>query len=188
MCSSLNWFYGEICVCNLVLHAVQVNLRKRLNIWQKQFLSILHQQSCMPQEVHYHCFFFGKVSCWSYGSCMNEICLYNFLYVFNNVNLWCFTATVYIKMKKPNAAIRDANAALEVVVCPILFTLFTSVYNLIMFLYEGMLWGEVHPTYKFNGDFRLTQIQLRDTSLVAWHRQCSVSGKMLPRIFTWHRS
>lgn len=25
-----------------------------------------------------------------------------------------FTATVYIKMKKPNAAIRDANAALEV--------------------------------------------------------------------------
>ena len=42
-------------------------------------------------------------------------------------------------MKKPNAAIRDANAALEVVVCPILFTLFTSVYNLIMFLYEGML-------------------------------------------------
>ena len=26
-----------------------------------------------------------------------------------------YTATVYIKMKKPNAAIRDANAALEVV-------------------------------------------------------------------------
>jgi len=60
VCSSLNWFYGEICVCNLVLHAVQVNLRKRLNIWQKQFLSILHQQSCMPQEVHYHCFFFVR--------------------------------------------------------------------------------------------------------------------------------
>jgi hypothetical protein len=60
VCSSLNWFYGEICACNLVLHAVQVNLRKRLNIWQKQFLSILHQQSCMPQEVHYHCFFFVR--------------------------------------------------------------------------------------------------------------------------------
>lgn len=60
LCSSLNWFYGEICVCNLVLHAVQANLRKRLNIWQKQFLSILHQQSCMPQEVHYHCFFFVR--------------------------------------------------------------------------------------------------------------------------------
>lgn len=127
LCSSLNWFYGEICVCNLVLHAVQANLRKRLNIWQKQFLSILHQQSCMPQEVHYHCFFFCKVSCWSYGSCMNEICLYNFLYVVNIVNLWCFTATVYIKMKKPNAAIRDANAALEVVVCPI-YLLFWHLY------------------------------------------------------------
>lgn len=60
LCSSFNWFYGEICVCNLVLHAVQANLRKRLNIWQKQFLSILHQQSCMPQEVHYRCFFFVR--------------------------------------------------------------------------------------------------------------------------------
>jgi len=29
-----------------------------------------------------------------------------------------FTATVYIKMKKPNAAIRDANAALEVIFSP----------------------------------------------------------------------
>lgn len=32
-------------------------------------------------------FFFCKVSCWSYGSCMNEICLYNLLYVVNIVNL-----------------------------------------------------------------------------------------------------
>lgn len=27
---------------------------------------------------------------------------------------FCFKASVYVKMKKPNAAIRDANAALEV--------------------------------------------------------------------------
>lgn len=39
-----------------------------------------------------------------------------FVYVVipNFVFLWCFAASVYIKMKKPNAAIRDANAALEV--------------------------------------------------------------------------
>lgn len=37
---------------------------------------------------------------------------------------WCYllplTATVYIKMKKPNAAIRDADAALEVVLLTLL--------------------------------------------------------------------
>lgn len=50
------------------------------------------------------------------------------------------TATVYIKMKKPNAAIRDANAALEVLLCPYL-TLILS-FNITICVNKNSFWVE----------------------------------------------
>lgn len=59
--------------------------------------------------------FWGIAQIWLLGSASLGCKIFGFLN-FNECFVYeCFlTASVYIKMKKPNAAIRDANAALEV--------------------------------------------------------------------------
>lgn len=82
----------------------------QLNILQRQFSSILNQQLCMLLEVHLPPSFKVDLLMLMLIFCNPSIHLHSTY----SLLLLSYTASVYIKMKKPNAAIRDATAALEV--------------------------------------------------------------------------
>lgn len=115
-------YYSRLWLTTIVLTNKQGDSMRLLSISQRQYCWTQHQQLCTLREVSAN---FTPLI-WYFSG--NIFLLWTILVIIPSA------ASVFIKMKKPNAAIRDATAALEVI-----FNTFDCLYYFYFWAYRQFI-------------------------------------------------